>query len=93
MVRAKPRIAVSATPGVGRLAVTAKVVATGVPAVTGTLQVRSRGKVLRELPVRNGVARATLGGLPHGTRKYRFKVVATTTLQERSLLDRRIRIR
>ena len=37
--------------------------------------------MIRELPVRNGAARATLVGLPHGTRSYRFQVVATTTLQ------------
>ncbi len=91
VVRAKPRISVSAISGVSRLVVSATVVASGVPAVTGTLQVRSGGKVLRELPVRNGVARATLVGLPHGTRTYRFQVVATTTLQG-ALIDRRIRI-
>ncbi|MET0999834.1 MAG: CHAP domain-containing protein [Marmoricola sp.] len=91
LVRAKPRLVVSAVPGVSRLAVSARVAATGVPALSGTLQVRTGGKVIRELPVRNGVARATLVGLPHGTRRYRFQVVATSTFQT-ALLDRRIRI-
>jgi hypothetical protein len=91
VVRAKPRISLSAIPGVSRLVVSATVVASGVPAVTGTLQVRSGGKVVRELPVRNGTARATLLGLPHGLRNYRFQVVATATLQG-ALVDRRIRI-
>jgi hypothetical protein len=91
VVRAKPRLAVSAVPGVSRLAVNATVVASGVPAVTGTLQVRSGGRVLQELPVRHGIARATLVGLPHGSRVYRFQVLSTSTLQP-ALLERRIRI-
>ncbi len=91
VVRAKPRITVTAVPGVSRLAVTARVVASGVPGVTGTLQVRSGGKVIQQLPVRNGVARATLVGLPHGTRLYRFQVLSSPTLQP-ALVDRRIRI-
>ena len=91
VVRAKPRITVSAIPAVGRLALSAKVVASGVPAVSGTLLVRARGKVIRQLAVRNGAARATLVGLPRGSRVYRFQVVASATLQG-ALVDRRIRI-
>jgi surface antigen len=91
VVRAKPRLTVSAVPGVSRLAVSATVVASGVPAVSGTLRVRSSGRILQELPVRNGIARATLVGLPHGSRVYRFQVLSTSTLQP-ALLERRIRI-
>ena len=91
VVRAKPRIAVSAVPGVSRLTVNARVTATGVPAVTGTLLVRSGGRIIRELPVRNGVAGGTVVGLPHGTRVYRFQVVASSTLLG-ALVDRPIRI-
>ena len=50
LVRAKPRITVSAVPGVSRLAVSARVVASGVPTVTGTLQVRAGGQVVRAAP-------------------------------------------
>ena len=91
LVRAKPRITVSAVPGVSRLAVSVRVAASGVPTLTGTLEVRSGGRVIRQLPVRNGVASATLVGLPHGTRLYRFQVVSSPTLQP-ARLDRRIRI-
>jgi surface antigen len=92
VVRARPRLTVSAVPGVSRLAVTARVTASSIAAVTGTVQVRSGGRVIRELAIRDGAAGATLVGLPHGTRLYRFQVVASSTLLPTSV-DRRIRVR
>lgn len=72
IVRAIPVLRVSAKPGLRTLAVTASVGATGVSSVTGTLQVRSQGKLIRAVPVRAGTARITVTRLPSGTRTYRF---------------------
>ncbi|MBV9830961.1 MAG: CHAP domain-containing protein [Marmoricola sp.] len=80
LVRVSPTLQVSATPGVGRLAVTATVRAPGVPPLQGVLRVRSRGGFERELTIRNGVVRTTLTGVPAGTRTFRFRVLPSSTL-------------
>jgi surface antigen len=90
-VRARPLIRVATAPTRGRLAVYADVTANGVRPVTGAIQIRSRGRLLRQVPLSNGVARATLTGLPRGTRTYRF-VLPSTYRVEGGAVARRIRI-
>jgi hypothetical protein len=77
VVRSTPVLRVATTRGHQRLAVRATVRATWLPSFDGTLQVRSAGKLLRQIPVRDGVAAATVTGLPVGTRTYRFVLVST----------------
>ena len=63
VVRSRPVIKVTAQPGTGRLAVTAKVTASGVPSLDGVIRVRSRGKLLKQIVLRDGVAKGTVTGL------------------------------
>ena len=91
-VRARPSIRVSTATTPGRLAVYVAVTADGVRPVTGAIQIRSRGMLLQQVALSNGVARATLTGLPRGKRTYRF-VLPSTYRVEGGALARRIRMR
>jgi hypothetical protein len=91
VVRSKPSIKVTTQPGTGRLAVTATVTASGVPSLDGVIRVRSRGKLLKQLVVRDGVAKGTVTGLRPGTRTFRFRV-PTTTKVSYGVVARRIKI-
>jgi hypothetical protein len=91
VVRSKPVIKVTTQPGTGRLAVTATVTATGVPSLDGVLRVRSRGKLLKQIVLRDGVAKGTVTGLRPGTRTFRFRVPATTKVSS-AMVARRIKI-
>ena len=91
-VRSTPVLSVTARPGSGRLTFAATVDAPGVPEVDGRLQVRSRGKVLHEVPVRAGAAQGSVTGLPAGARTYRFRFrtapkVAPGIVARRLLID------
>lgn len=90
-VRSTPTIRVTTQAGTGRLVVNATVTAAGVSPVTGVIRVRSRGAVLKEVPLRNGAARTTVTGLPRGTWTFRFRFPTTSTVS-RSTVERRIRI-
>ncbi len=92
LVRTTPTLRVSTAPGVRRLAMYAAVSAPALRSVQGVLEVRTRGVLVRKVAIRNGVARATLQHLPSGTRTYRFRVVASTTLTS-VVLPRRLTIR
>jgi hypothetical protein len=92
VVRATPVITVTTQRLKRRVAFAATVTATGVRPVTGLLQVRSRGKLLKQVTLTNGVARATLTRLPRGTRVYRFRYVTSTKVTG-GRVDRRITIR
>lgn len=91
VVRSTPTIKVTTQPGTGRLLVSATVAAEGVSPVAGVIRVRSRGKLLREVPLRNGVAKTTLTGLPRGTWTFRFRFPTTPTVSWGSV-ERTIRI-
>ncbi len=91
-VRARPSIRVSTATAPGRLAVYVAVTADGVRPVTGAIQIRSRGRLLQQVALSNGVARATLSGLHRGKRTYRF-VLPSTYRVEGGALARRIRMR
>ena len=92
VVRSTPVLQVSTTAGVGRLALNVIVRAPGVRSVQGVLAVRSRGGFDRELAIRNGVVRTTLTNLPSGTRKFRFRVLRSTTLTT-VMVARRVTVR
>jgi len=91
VVRSRPAIKVTAQPGTRRLAVTAKVTAGGVPSLDGVVRVRSRGKLLKQIVLRDGVAKGTVTGLRPGTRTFRFRVPATTEVSY-GAVARRIKI-
>ena len=91
VVRSGPAIKVTAQPGTRRLAVTATVTASGVPSLDGVLRVRSRGKLLKQLVLRDGVAKGTVTGLRPGTRTFRFRVPATSKVSY-GAVARRIKI-
>jgi surface antigen len=78
VIRSRAVLRVAATPGHRRLALRATARALGVPDFNGVLQVRSHGKLLRSVPVRHGVAAATVTRLPVGKRTYRFRLMTTT---------------
>ncbi|MCW2762793.1 MAG: domain containing protein [Marmoricola sp.] len=90
-IRATPLIRVTAAPSKGRLAVYAAVTAIGVRPVTGAIQVRSRGKLLSQVWLQNGVARATVTGLPPGVKTYRFRYLSTSRVAG-DVVVRRIKI-
>ena len=79
-------------PGPNRLTFRATVSAAGVQSINGVVKVRARGKLIRTVRLRDGVASATLTGLRHGARTYRFRVPVTATTQ-RALVARRVTIR
>jgi hypothetical protein len=70
---------------------TTTVRASGGTPVTGVIQIRSRGKLLRSAPVSDGVARATVTGLPRGTYTYRFRLPSTSKVAG-AVVERRITI-
>ena len=92
VVRTTPVLRISATPGVNRLVLRATARATAVRDLNGILQVRARGKVIRKVAVRHGVASATLTGLRTGTRTYRFRLLRTAAT-EADVVVRRLTIR
>lgn len=91
VVRARPLIRVATATSRGRLTVYAAVTANGVRPVTGAVQIRSRGRLLRQVWLTNGVARAALSGLRRGRHTYRF-VLPSTRRVEGGAVTRRIKI-
>jgi len=91
VIRSTPRIRVVTTPGHQRLAFRVGARATWVPDLEGTLQIRSRGKVLRQVAVHHGSAAGTITGLHTGARKYRFRLM-TTSKTTPVVVVRRIKI-
>lgn len=91
LVRSTPAIRVTTRPGRGRLALSATVSASGVDPVTGVIQVRSRGRLLARVPIRDGRADGTVTHLSRGTRTFRFRVPTTATVSG-LLVKRRIHI-
>jgi hypothetical protein len=90
-IRTTPVVRVTPRPGIGRLSFTATVHAPGVRGLDGAIHVRSRGRFLQEFPVRNGVARGTVTGVPRATRVYRFWFVRSNTVH-RAMVERQLRI-
>jgi surface antigen len=91
VIRSTPVIAVTARPGRGRLTFAATVSARGVASVDGRLQVRARGQVLSEVPVRAGVAQGTVTHLAPGARTYRFRFRTAPTIAP-GVVGRHLRI-
>lgn len=92
VVRSASAIRVSAVPGTGSLSLRGTVVSHDVPAVDGVLQVRSRGRLLRSVPVTDGAVAATVTGLPRGTRTYRFRLLTSATVLG-GVVERRLTVR
>jgi len=92
VIRSTPTLRVSAVPGTRQMVLKAIVRAGGLPEYNGVLQVRTQGRVVRNVPVRHGVAKMTLTPLRPGTRTYRFWL-PRTRLTERADVARRMTIR
>ncbi len=91
VVRVTPILQVTTSAGRGRLDVHAVVTAPGVRTVPGTIQIRSRGKLLREVTLANGSARTSLTGLAHRKRTFRI-LYPTTAAVTGTMVKRTIRI-
>ena len=91
VVRAKPFLQVATTPGHKRLTFRATARAAWLPNLNGYLQVRSHGKLLRQVTLRKGVAAGVITGLPVGKSVYRFRLVSTAKTSARAVV-RSIRI-
>jgi hypothetical protein len=91
-VRSTPVVRLAVTPGDDRLTFRVTARATGVKTLNNTVKVFSRGKLIRAVPLRNGVATATLTRLHDGTRTYRFRLPSTRAT-ERVVVIRRIHVR
>ncbi len=90
-IMATPRLRVTATPGHGRLRVSVEVSAPGVSPVVGKVRVRSRGRVLALVPLRQGRTTATLTGLPAGVRTVHVRYVGSRPVTT-AVVSRRVRI-
>jgi hypothetical protein len=80
LVKTEPVIKAAATPGRGRVALAVTVTAPGVAPVDGTVVVTSRGEVLKELVLRNGVATTTIRGLEAGNRKLKVRYLPSRSV-------------
>lgn len=92
VVRTSSSIRLSAAAGTRRLSLRGTVVTRDVPAVDGVLQVRSRGRLLRSVPVIDGRVSATVTRLHRGTRTYRFRLLTSATVLG-GAVERRLTIR
>ncbi len=91
-VRTTPSVRLTTQPGTRRVSFRAVVKAAAVPPIDGIVQVRSRGKLLRAVRLRDGVASATVAGVPRGARTIRFRVLATNATNP-VMIARRIIVR
>jgi hypothetical protein len=79
-VRALPRVRVALQPGHGRLRLTIAVTAPGVPAVAGTVRVRSGGKLLSQQVLQQGSRTIVLTGLRPGSQTVRVSYLGSSTV-------------
>jgi hypothetical protein len=91
-VRTVPRVRITLEPGRGRVRVTVRVTAPGVSPVSGTVRVRSGGKVLAEKPLRAGTRTITLTSLRPGLRTVRVRYLGSAAVTSSALLPRTTRI-
>jgi surface antigen len=92
VIRTTPILRVTAHPGQKRLSFRATARASGVRALNGVIQVRARGKLVRQVRLVHGVVSATLTGLRPGIRTYKFRL-ARTAISESEMVARRLKIR
>jgi hypothetical protein len=90
-VKSVSRLHVLADPGSGRVKLQIVVTAPKVSPVDGTVRIRSRGKLLAELTLRNGAATARLTDLPAGTRTFTIRYLGSDTATS-AVLTRDVRI-
>ncbi|MCW2782612.1 MAG: domain containing protein [Marmoricola sp.] len=91
-IKSVPRLKVLTTPGHRRVRFTVTLTASGVSPVSGTVQVRSRGKLLKVLTLRKGTATATITRLAKGSRTFTIRYLASPTVLA-AALTRSVRIR
>jgi surface antigen len=90
-VRVSPTLHIGVEKRAGELVVHSAVRSPDVSPVQGVVRVRSRGRLLAEVPLSDGAATTTITGLAPGTSVFRFRFPATRQLSAVSL-DRRITI-
>ncbi len=92
VIRTTPVLRVSARPGLKRLSFRATARASGVRALNGVIQVRARGRLVRQVRMVHGSASATILRLRPGVRTYKFWLVSTATTKS-DVVARRVKIR
>ena len=92
VIRSAPSLRVSAVPGSRQMVLKAIVRAAGLRTYNGVLQVRTQGRLVRKVPVRNGIAKMTVTPLRPGVRTYRFWL-PRTKVTESATVARRLTIR
>ena len=85
-VRTTPTMRVATARGARGLAVSLNLRAPGLSQLTGQVVVRSRGRTVAKVPVRQGVGRAVVRRLPHGRSTVRFTYVQTSRVASVSVL-------
>jgi hypothetical protein len=90
-VKTEPRIRVQAEPSTGRVRFTVTVTATGVSPVTGTVRIRSNGKLLSEVTLSNGTGVATVRDLPKGLRTFHLRYLPSAKITA-GTLDKTVRV-
>ncbi|MGZ4535814.1 MAG: CHAP domain-containing protein [Nocardioidaceae bacterium] len=85
VIRSVPTLTVLPRPGTGRMRVTVRVTAPGVPSVDGAVRIRMGGRLLAELTLRDGTATTTLTGLKAGTRTVKVRYVGSATVTAAAL--------
>ena len=86
LVKTVPTVKAAVTRGTGKVALAITVTAPGVNPVGGTVLVKSRGEVLKQLTLRDGSAGTTLRGLEAGRQRFKIKYVATRTVAYATLV-------
>jgi hypothetical protein len=91
-VRTAPRLDVGLQPGRRRLVVDVAATATGLATLSGTVRVRTAGRVVAETALVDGVARLRLRGLTPGEQTFRV-VLRASPATERAAVLRSVTIR
>ena len=63
----------------GRARIVTSITAEGVPSVSGTVRIRTGGKVVAEIPVVDGIARTTITDLKSGNRTFQLRYLGNRT--------------
>jgi surface antigen len=87
-VRWGSTLEVSVRPGAGRLSVSGRASAAGSPLAAGTVRVWTAGVLRGEVPVRGGVVRGRVEGLPPGPQRVRLVLRHTPTTAAQAAVSR-----
>jgi surface antigen len=84
-VRTAPVVRLTARPGDGRVTLTVRVTARGVPRVAGRVRISIAGRPARDRTLHAGIARTTFTGLRGGSRTVRARYLTSTAVAGRAV--------